>query len=118
MLVPNPNLNIYPKNDENIEAILSFYFYLPKGNLNQEELFSNLEVNQIEYIALQVSNNLKFFKDKLDVNGLTISNLMSYGVDALAKDKIPTSGSKNRQKITKEFRQLIICDQSLENIKN
>ena len=104
MLIPNSRENIYPNNHENIRAILQFYFHLHDGSLNLN-MFSSLEINQIEYIAMQVSNHLDFFKEKVP-KGMTINNLMGYGISALAT---PYEYPKNnRMKITNEFRDLVI----------
>ncbi|WP_154859226.1 hypothetical protein [Cyclobacterium xiamenense] len=111
MLIPNSNDNIYPSNQENIRAILDFYFHLPDGDI--DFLFSQkeLKINQIEFIARQVSTNMEFFKLKVPY-GLTISNLMSYGIDALAKSDPSRHGSKNRQEIAKEFREIVSRNQN------
>lgn len=111
MLIPNSNDNIYPRNQENIRAILDFYFHLPDGNIDFLLTQKELKTNQIQFIAKQVSDNLEFFKAKVP-NGLTISNLMSYGIDALAKSEPNRNGSKSRQQITKEFRDIVTRTQA------
>ena len=108
MILPDSNQSIYPLSHENIRAILNFFFESQEdGNL--DFLFSkeDLETNQLEFIARKVSENISFFREKLGVQ-LTISNLMKYGVDALTKNEEEWNGSKSRNRITKEFRELII----------
>ena len=106
-VIPNPSNNIYPTNKENIRAILNFYFQIPDGNL--EPLFKQrkLVTNQIEFIAQQVSSNLSFIENNVGNSGLTISNVMKYGIEALTIVERDWNGSQNRKRITREFKELI-----------
>jgi hypothetical protein len=105
------NKNIYPYSIENVKAIIE-YFFFRKGmsfvSSHLDFVYENkakLTINQLEFIAENVSNNLDFFKDKLSINGLTISNLLQYGIDAYQSNF--KSGSKNRINITKEFHKIM-----------
>ena len=56
-------------------------------------------------LSLSFISFLDFFKEKVP-KGMTINNLMGYGISALAK---PYEYPKNnRMKITNEFRDLVI----------
>jgi hypothetical protein len=103
--------NIYPYSKENVKAIIEFFFFRKGMSFITRQLdfvYENkaeLSINQLEFIAENVSNNLNFFKDNLTINGLTISNLLKYGIDAYQSNF--KNGSKNRIKITKEFQKIM-----------
>lgn len=103
--------NIYPFSKENVKAIIDYYFFrkgmsFVQGNLDfVYENKAELTINQLEFIAENVSNNLNFFKEKLSINGLTISNLLKYGIDAY--QSIFKNGSSNRINITKDFQKIM-----------
>lgn len=114
-MIPDRNRNIYPNNEENIRAILNFYFQIPDGNdidilLNQKKF----EVNQIEYIAEQVSAHLNYLQNEVGYGGLTITNVMKYGMDAMTEYESKWQGSRNRKRITKELKELIIQSNDLD----
>ena len=113
-MIPERNKNIYPTNDENIRAIINFYFQIPDGKI--EFLFEQkkLAINQIEFIAKQVSDNLHFIENSVGSYGLTISNAMTYGIDAMTELESNWKGSKNRIRITKELKELIIKSKDLD----
>jgi len=104
--------NIYPYSKENVKALIEFYFFkkgmsFVLGNLDfVYENKAELTISQLEFIAENISYNLHFFKDNLTINGLTISNLLKYGIDAYQSNF--KNGSKNRIKITKEFQKIML----------
>lgn len=103
--------NIYPYSKENVKSIIEFFFFrkgmsFVQGNLDfVYENKAELTINRLEFIAENISNNLNFFKDKLSINGLTISNLLKFGIDAYKSDF--NSGSLNRKNITNEFHKIM-----------
>ena len=113
-MIPERSKNIYPTNDENIRAILNFYFQIPDGEI--EFLFEQkkLAINQIEFIAKQVSDNLYFIENSVGSSGLTISNAMKYGIDAMTELENNWKGSQNRKRITRELKKLIIKSKDLD----
>ncbi|MEY8019476.1 hypothetical protein AB8P51_01480 [Muriicola sp. SD30] len=110
-LLPDRKQNIYPRNKENIRAILNYYFDIPDGQI--EWLFEDewLSINQIEYIAEQVSIHYDFLESVIGNRvGITISNFMHYGKDALEgrEEAMTGKGNAPRKKITKNLRERII----------
>ena len=107
-MIPKKKLNIYPKTDNNIQAIIEYYFAeleldtegIIKYLMNEK---SYLELNQIEFLFRKINEGyLNVFRPNL--NGqIGLKNLLSYSVDALTKDKNEWNGSKNRLRITQEF---------------
>jgi hypothetical protein len=101
-------LNIYPKNDTNIQAIIEYNF--AELELNTEGVMeylmnekSSLELNQIEFICRKVNKGyLNIFRPNLK-GQIELKNLLSYAVDALTKNRTEWNGSQNRIRITQEF---------------
>jgi len=106
-MIPEKNKNIYPLTRKNVRAVLNFYFQFPDGDI--EWLFDQkeLSINQIEFIARQVSDNITYFSGHIP-NGLTTSNLMQYGFDALSNPEINWRGSNSRLNIAKGFNELVM----------
>ena len=110
-MLPKKELNIYPKNEENLKALICFYF--DKFDVIQEDAIrlllekTSLTLNQQEFLIRKLSEAyIPVFKRHL--NGqITLTNLISYGFDALVQETIPDTGSKQRQKITNEFRTFV-----------
>ena len=107
-MIPKKKLNIYPKTENNIQAIIEYYF--AKLELDTEGVMtylmnekSYLELNQIEFLCRKINEGYQnIFQPNL--NGqIGLKNLLSYSVDALTKDKNEWNGSKNRIRITQEF---------------
>ena len=110
-MVPYSSQNIYPYSEENIRAILDFYFEIPEGNLKFLLTQKELTINQIEYIAKRVSENIEYLNKH--IKRLTISNAMTYGIDALTVSEKKWRGTQSRNAITRGLRELIIRDSSL-----
>jgi hypothetical protein len=107
-MIPKKKLNIYPKNDTNVQAIIEYYF--TELDLNTEGVMeylmnekSSLELTQIQFICRKINEGyLNIFRPNL--NGqIELLNLLSYAVDALTKNRTEWNGSQNRIRITKEF---------------
>lgn len=107
-MIPKKKLNIYPKNNSNIQAIIKYYF--TGLELNTEGVMeylmnekSSLELNQIQFICRKINEGYSnIFRPNL--NGqIGLKNLLSYAVDALTKNKTEWNGSQNRLRITQEF---------------
>jgi hypothetical protein len=105
------NKNIYQYSKENVKAIIEYYFFrngmssVPGQLEFVNENKAELTIEQLEFVSENVSKNLKFFKDNLSINGLTISNLLKYGIDAYQSNF--KGGSKNRIRITAEFQKIL-----------
>ena len=108
LILPDREKNIYPCNKENIEAVLAFLFRgieIGKGDVSFL-LVTGLSLNQIEFIAWKVSENIDFFRRNL-IGGFSISNLMNYGVQTLNPDWSGLEGSVNRKQILKDFWEIL-----------
>lgn len=112
-MIPDSTNNIYPRNKENIRAILNFYFQIPDGDIGFLFEQKKLAINQIEFIAKQVSDNLYFLENSVGTSGLTISNVMKYGIDAMTELENNWRGSQNRKRITGELKELISKNKDL-----
>lgn len=111
-MLPDKALNIYPNSNENLEALISFYFSKYDIDLGNSVLFiqekSNLTLNQSEYILKKLSQTyIMIFKKHLR-GRIALTNLIQYSIDALTNEGDVSNGSKNRQMITKEFRDFVL----------
>ena len=108
IMLPKKELNIYPKTEENVKALLSFYF--DKYNLKDEDCIfkimehKNLSLNQLEFIARKLSESFdEIFKPFFSNGKTSVSNLMKYGIDGLSKKESdwgfgPTSSARPKIK--------------------
>ena len=110
-MLPKKELNIYPKNDENINALISYYFKHYDIDLLESLEFlkakDSTSLNQIEFILRKISEAYtSIFTTNL--NGqIKLTNLLSYAFDALTKNEKEWKGSFNRNRITKEFKDFV-----------
>ncbi len=108
-MLPKKELNIYPKSDENLQYLISFYF--GEYDINREngvEILrekTSLGLNQVEFIVKKLSEAYKPIFQKHLKGQITISNLLKYGFDALTDSEV--NGSKNRELITEEFEEFV-----------
>jgi hypothetical protein len=107
-MIPKKKLNIYPKNETNVKALIKYYFNEleidTQGALEYIMIEkSSLELNQIAYLCRKINEGfINVFK--LNLNGeIGLKNLLTYSVSALTKDKTEWNGSKSRIRITQEF---------------
>lgn len=116
-MTPLKNENIYPFTEENIAAVLKFYF----SGYSSEEIYScaqiiykkyNLEMNQIEFVAKHISKYIDFIKKEMStvLKPDHLSNIMKYGKDAIFVRNENLHGSKNRNRITGELKRMIFND--------
>lgn len=107
-MIPKRTLNIYPKNENNIQSLIEYYFR--DLELNKEgvveyliEENSSLELNQIEFMCRKIKQGyIHIFRSNL--NGqIGLKNLLAYAVSSLTKEQSEWRGSKNRLRITQEF---------------
>ncbi len=107
-MLPKKEFNIYPKTQENLNALLLFYF--EKYDLTFENTIedlinkTSLSLNQIEFIIRKLSESYHtLFKDFLKNSKATSNNLINYGIEALTIDETEWCGSKARLAKTKDF---------------
>ena len=107
-MIPKKKLNIYPKNETNVQALIDYYFAELELNTQSAMEFimvekSSLELNQIEFLCRKIKEGfINVFRPNL--NGkIELKNLLSYSVDALTKERTEWNGSRSRIRITQEF---------------
>lgn len=110
-MLPKKSENIYPKTDENIQAIIDYYFVEFNvdqiGAVERLKQHQSLSLNQIEYLIKKLSEAyIPIFRVHLKTP-IELQNLIKYGIDALLLQEINKSGSKNRQNITLEFQNFV-----------
>lgn len=90
-MLPKKELNIYPKNPENLNALIGFYF--DKYELDKEGAVdallkqTSLSLNQIEFIVRNLSESWDSVFKNFFNSGTTVTNLMRYGIEGLTKDE-------------------------------
>ena len=111
-MLPKKVLNIYPKNQVNVKALIKFYF--AELELDTEGVIdfiinkkTSLELNQIEFLCrLVLKGYSSVFRPNL--NGrIKVTNLLSYAIEALTIDETKFKGSIPRIKITKQFKDFV-----------
>ena len=111
-MLPKKVLNIYPKNEINVKALIKFYF--AELELDTEGVIdfiinkkTSLELNQIEFLCrLVLKGYSSVFRPNL--NGrIKVTNLLSYAIEALTIDETKFKGSIPRIKITKQFKDFV-----------
>jgi hypothetical protein len=111
-MIPKKELNIYPKNEMNIQTLIKFYFTeLELGTEGVVNYIMNvktsLELNQIEFLCRKINEGYPtVFRPNL--NGrIELKNLLNYAIDALTIDKSKWNGSQSRKRITQEFKDFV-----------
>lgn len=107
-MLPKRKLNIYPKNESNVQALIEYYFN--ELELNTEGVIdfiikekNSLQLNQFEFLCRKIKEGYSIVF-RTNLNGkIALKNLLTYSVDALTKNKSEWNGSKNRLRITQEF---------------
>lgn len=99
---------------DNFMAVIDFYFFkvgvVNWGVTTAEEQFQQirfLSLNEFLLIGKTASDNIEFFRRGVGAYGMTISNIIGYGCDAILDKEV--SGSAERKRLTMEFRQLIVA---------
>jgi len=111
-MIPKKELNIYPKNEMNIQALIKFYFaelnvetdgvidYLMNKNIS-------LELNQIEFFCRKINEAYPtIFSPNLNEK-IKLTNLLRYATDSLIVDKSKWNGSQSRIKINQNFKNFV-----------
>lgn len=100
--LPEPDNKEISKN--NLVTILQKYFDNELGDIEWLKKQSIISLNQIEHVAILVSENLHFFQKEWP-KGTTVSNVMRYGVDALRIDlQDDFEPSRPRKELIDKFR--------------
>lgn len=84
-------LNIYPLNEENLQALLNYYFsFLPKGNVKHllTELYGNaLILRDLEYAAERILPFITLIRERLQANP-TQTNIIDYAIEIFINPEI------------------------------
>ena len=120
-MLPKKELNIYPKSDENLNALLSFYVdkkLINTGSAIKELQSLPLSLNQVEFIIQQIYLAYEIvFKPSL--NGpQELTNLITYAMDALTIEESNWKGSSNRNSITKRFKDFVKEKSNINSLGN
>lgn len=100
MNLPKKEFNIYPKTEENINAILSYYLdkYLVFEKVEAISFIMEnniLSMNQIEFIARKLSESWhQIFEEFFIRNTTSFKNIMNYGICGLTLPESQWSYSK------------------------
>lgn len=103
MILPKRELNVYPKTEENVNAVLSFYFdkYLlfdKKEGVKYIMENDNLSMNQIEFIARKLSECYpEIFKNHFIIKTTSFANIMHLGILGLTVPDIKWGYSKSNR---------------------
>ncbi|RZJ92630.1 hypothetical protein [Pedobacter psychrodurus] len=112
IVMPNIKENIFPKTNENLQALIKFYFGTYNVSLGDSfDLLKenvDLTLNQCEFIIKNLSEAFTPIFSKHLKGQISLDNLIAYGIDALINDSQNVNGSKNRQLITKEFKDFVL----------
>ena len=112
-------LNIYPLNEENLQALLDYFFpYLPKGNV--KELYDEFEKHgliliELEYAAIKILPYLTKIKDMLG-STLTQTNALDYSVHVIFDVFTEQDISPERAIIIKTIKSLGMEKDDYENL--
>lgn len=110
-MIPLQKLNIYPKSDENLKALISYYFDSfeidRSDSIEYLHKKTSLKLNQIEFVLRKISEAYEvIFKEHLNDN-IKLTNLMNYGFESLTVDRKNWNRSKSGIKIMELFLEFV-----------
>jgi hypothetical protein len=114
------NLNIYPLNEQNLQALLDYYFpFLPAGNVHQlliELRGTGLTLKELEYASEKILPFIPFINEKLKGTA-SQTNILDYSVEVfLMQDNDFFYLSPERIEIIKLIKTKTAPDQSYEEM--
>ncbi len=106
-MLPKKELNIYPKNDENFKALISFYFDSYELDLSESLNYlserTSFSLNQIEFILRKLSEAYEPVFSKELKGNIKLVTLLKYGFNTLTKKQEDWNISKSGVEIGKKF---------------
>ena len=115
------DLNIYPLNEENVRALLDYFFpHLPKGNVKNlwEELKKyDLTLIELEYAAIKILPYISKLKDMLGSNP-TRTNALDYSINIFFDLFSEQDISTERAEIIKTIKGIGVEEDDYENLLN
>ena len=104
---------------DKIEKLITKYFDKTNVQINMDAVIKvlskhNITIEELEKVLFDIKSNLSFFENELgrSFSGIFISNLLSYAIDAIYIPENKWAGSKNRNRITKEYKLIFNGDKS------
>ena len=112
-------LNIYPLNEENLQALLDYFFpQLPKGDVKDlcEELKKcDLTLMELEYVAIKNLPYISKIKDMLGID-LTQTNALNYSIEIFFDLFSEEDISPERTEIIKTIKSIGGVEDNYENL--
>ncbi|MBV6428289.1 MAG: hypothetical protein KIPDCIKN_02816 [Haliscomenobacter sp.] len=97
--------------EKKIDAILEKYFgdkIIDRGDLYKSLSRTAISMEQLDKAVYEVKKHFDFFQKEFAYSsGMTLSNFITYAIDAIFIPEEKWTGSRNRNKTTREFRELI-----------
>ena len=113
------DLNIYPLNEENLQALLDYFFPpLPTGDVKDlcEELKKyDLTLMELEYVAIKNLPYISKIKDMLGID-LTQTNALNYSIEIFFDLFSEQDISLERAEIIKTIKSIGGVEDSYENL--
>ena len=113
------DLNIYPLNEENLQALLDYFFpQLPKGDVKDlcEELKKyDLTLMELEYVSIKNLPYISKIKDMLGII-LTQTNALDYSIEIFFDLFSEQDVSPERAEIIKTIRSIGGVEDIYENL--
>ncbi len=113
------DLNIYPLNEENLQALLDYFFpQLPKGDVKDlcEELKKyDLTLMELEYVAIKNLPYISKIKDMLGID-LTQTNALNYSIEIFFDLFSEQDISPERAEIIKTIKSIGGVEDNYENL--
>ena len=113
------DLNIYPLNEENLQALLDYFFpQLPKGDVKDlcEELKKyDLTLMELEYVAIKNLPYISKIKDMLGID-LTQTNALDYSIEIFFDLFSEQDISPERTEIIKTIKSIGGVEDNYENL--
>ncbi len=113
------DLNIYPLNEENLQALLDYFFpQLPKGDVKDlcEELKKyDLTLMELEYVSIKNLPYISKIKDMLGID-LTQTNALNYSIEIFFDLFSEEDISPERAEIIKTIKSVGGVEDSYENL--
>ncbi len=106
-MLPKKELNIYPKTEENLKALISYYFDKYELDLTESSDYLNektsFSLNQIEFILRKLNEAYEPIFSKELKGNVKLVTLLKYGFNTLTKKQEDWNISKPGIEISRRF---------------
>lgn len=108
-MLPKKELNIYSKSDENITELVSYFFDVDLSeSLEFLKQQTSVSLNQMEFVLRKISEAYPSVFEPNLIGVIKLTNLLTYGFEALTVNEKDWTGSKPRINITRAFRDFVL----------